>query len=137
MIEFIKFLRLKKLVSAEDLTAAEVSLSNMKRNLRNRVGIQRSQNVDEDSRIVVSGSDIANFYSSSRCKAAQDLLKKAECPNPCAKRKVTNMRNYLIANIIIDNYARPAALYSMSVTSVMKAKVSANRVSQKEFITLH
>ena len=122
MLEFVKFLKMSKYVNNIHLTSAEISLSNMKRNLKARIGPDKSRAVDSDSKVIVTGRDLENFYSSARCTAAQDLLNNSTVKTK--KRDICNLRNYLISSIIIDNYCRPCSLYSMSVTSLMEAKVS-------------
>ena len=43
------------MANMDDLVAAEISLHNMKKNLRNRVGHQRAMAVELDAEIIVTG----------------------------------------------------------------------------------
>ena len=120
-IEFIRYLKKGQAVSVEVLDAAEISMSNMRKNLKARVGAQKSMRADADSKVIISGEDLEQFYASAKCKAAEKLLEEG-VPN-IKIRDILNVRNYLIAALILENYCRPASIYRLNVASVKESKV--------------
>ena len=96
-------------------------MSNMRKNLKARVGAQKSMRADEDSKIIITGEDLEKFYASAKCQAAEKLLEEG-VPN-IRIRDILNVRNYLIAALIIENYCRPAVIYALNVKSVKESKV--------------
>ena len=121
MVEFVGFLIQEKAGELETLRTAQGRLERMRTNLQSRTGWHKAKFQDEDSKIIVTDEDLKLFYSSSRCTYAKTALGSGE---ELTVREIVNVRNFLIASLVIENSCRPAALYALSKKSIGKASKS-------------
>jgi hypothetical protein len=74
----------------------------MRCNLQARGGFHRAKFQEDDSKIIIT----------ERALSGEDQL---------TVREIINVRNFLIASLIIENSCCPAALYALSMTAMKKA----------------
>lgn len=118
MIEFIRFLRLHNLAESQTLVRAELSLENMRVNLKSRQSTHRAKFQDNDAQILLTQEDFSLFYQSTKAKEAILALGTAES---LKIRQIQNVRNFLITCILLENSCRPAALFDLQITTLEKA----------------
>lgn len=107
------------MADSQTLIRAELFLSNMRTNLKARQSVDRAKFQDEDAQILVTQEDFNMFYDSIKAKSAVLAL---ETVPSLLIREIVNLRNFLIASIILENACRPAALYDFKVSTLEKAK---------------
>lgn len=118
MLEFIRFLKLHSLAESQTLVRAEISLQNMRVNLKSRQGTHRAKFQDTDAKILLTQEDFALFYKSAKAKEAINALLSA---TSLKIRQIQNVRNFLITSILLENACRPAALFDLQISTLEEA----------------
>lgn len=121
MLEFIRFLRLHSLADSQTLVRAEVSLENMRINLKSRQSTHRARFQDKDAKILLTQEDFSLFYQSTKAKEAILALVAAKF---LKIREIKNVRNFLMTCILLENSCRPAALFDLQISTLEKAFAS-------------
>lgn len=93
----------------------------MRINLQREAGHHKARFQDEDSKKIITERDLSLFYESQKAKQALTALKSKSIKN-LTVREACNVRNFLITSLLIENIARPAALYRLTCQDVQRAK---------------
>ena len=119
LLEFLRYLKTGNQVDKEIIMQAEIRLENMRRNLCKRRGVHKAKFQERDSQIHFTDDDLQNFFKSTKAAAARIAL---YTDTKLTVREIGNVRNYLLACIIVENCCRPAALFALSLSVFIKAR---------------
>ena len=118
--EFLGYALRDRLIDERVGTDAKVRVKAARKNAQKRANVEMAAFQDADREIVVVQADINAFHSSERARAARTALSGSQVIE--SQTVSINIRNYLIACLLIDNSCRPSAIEKMMVHQVLKAK---------------
>ena len=125
--EFTRYARREELITSQTATTALERLKNCRDNAKRRANVEQAEFQDRDGKITVLQKDVDEFRISRRAKEAQTTLARM---TPLTKRSAVNVRNYLITELLLENFCRPSDLVGLTLSSLKRARE--NRGQLKE-----
>ena len=118
-IEYLRFARRENIVPSQLVDTTVERLRMSQGNARRLAKGEHASFQDKDGKIMVLQEDIEKFKKSKRAALAQKMMNAG---TPVGLRKATNIRNFVITQLLLDNHCRPSALENFSTADVEGAK---------------
>ena len=122
--ELLRYLANQNRITQSEFMKADDQLKALSTNLRVSIGPNQAKKQAEEKSYMVSVQDLDNFYESTQVKEVKQLIASKPELSEVTIAQVAQVRNYIVTNMILQNSIRPCALYKLSVTQVVSAKVS-------------